>query len=184
MRRSRFSGSRTDAGFALGLAKLPEGEDPRLRLFADRSHCPARVSPRDPLDRASFRPARRIALPCAPGALAQPGTFSQCSAPGGLPGRTLKTYLLSLYQDDPDPEVHSAAGSLLKIWGRGEQVRLAEQGSVSARPVGARRWYVARDGLTMVLLPGKTSYRLGSPMGGAGAEEQRRPTHRRCPPPF
>jgi eukaryotic-like serine/threonine-protein kinase len=75
----------------------------------------------------------------------------------------LAPYLLALYRDDPDPAVHTAAGSLLKIWGRGEQIRSADQGLVSVQLRGARRWYIGRDGMTMVLLDGERAFEMGSP---------------------
>ena len=84
--------------------------------------------------------------------------------------------ILTLYRDDPDPAVHSAVGSLLKLWGSGEQVRLAEQALASVRPAGARRWYLTRDGMTMVLLEGKPDFQMGSPRDEPGRknnEDQR-----------
>ena len=71
--------------------------------------------------------------------------------------------MLTLYRDDPDPAVHSAVGLLLKLWGRGEQVKQAEQALATVPRAAAYRWYVNRDEVTMVLLAGKPDYRIGSP---------------------
>ena len=71
--------------------------------------------------------------------------------------------LLALYRDDSDPAVHSAAALLLRTWGYHDEIRSADKDLVSARPVGPRRWYIARDGMTMVLLDGKRDYLIGSP---------------------
>jgi eukaryotic-like serine/threonine-protein kinase len=80
----------------------------------------------------------------------------------------LAAQLLDLYRDDPDPAVHSAAGLLLLTWGFREQVRSAERSVLSPRPLGARHWYVAGDGLTMVCLEGKHNYRIGAPSDEPG----------------
>ena len=85
---------------------------------------------------------------------------SEQIAPGERAG--LVPRLLALYRHDPDPAVHSAAGLLLKTWGCQEQLRSADQELASTRPIGPRRWYIARDGMTMVLLEGKQNYVIGT----------------------
>ena len=84
--------------------------------------------------------------------------------------------VLALFTDDPDPAVHSAAGSLLKTWGLRQQVRSAEIALASSRPLGAHRWYVGPDGLTMALLAGKQGFNRGSApdeQGRKNNEDQR-----------
>jgi eukaryotic-like serine/threonine-protein kinase len=80
----------------------------------------------------------------------------------------LAAQLIDLYRDDPDPGVHTAAGLLLKTWGYRERVRMAERDVVSQRPQGARHWYIALDGVTMVCLEGKHDFRVGAPSDEPG----------------
>ena len=80
----------------------------------------------------------------------------------------LTSRILKLYRDDPDSGVHAAAGSVLKLWGFGEQVRLAGQALASTQATGARHWYVTGDGMTMVLLAGKAGFQIGSPKDEPG----------------
>jgi eukaryotic-like serine/threonine-protein kinase len=166
--KSDIAGRKANAAialFRLGLVEplwpfLSASEDPRLRSLLIERIAPLECRPAILTERL-----RREADSSARAAiLLSLGRFSIDQLP--LSQRSdLLGYLLALFRDDPDPSVHSAAGLLVRIWGQGRQVRLAEQALVSLQPVGARRWYVRGDGLTMVLLAGKADYRVGSPKG-------------------
>jgi serine/threonine protein kinase/formylglycine-generating enzyme required for sulfatase activity len=61
--------------------------------------------------------------------------------------------LAGLYRDDPDPGLHAAAGWLLRRWGRPEKVTETDRALATGEAEGSRRWYVNRQGQTMVLVP-------------------------------
>ncbi len=77
--------------------------------------------------------------------------------------------LLALYRDDPDPGIHGAAGWLLRHWGKQKQVEEIDRGLTTGTPEGRRRWYVNRQGQTMVVIP-----RPGVFWMGEGKERHRR----------
>lgn len=76
---------------------------------------------------------------------------------------SISSELIRMYRDDPDPGVHAAIDWLLTRWGLEARLRptideLAGIGLGTA----ARRWYVAPDGGTMVIVPGPTEFAMGS----------------------
>jgi formylglycine-generating enzyme required for sulfatase activity len=68
-------------------------------------------------------------------------------------GDDLVERLLGLYRDDPDGGIHGAAGWLLRRWGEGEKLKKIDAGLATGKPEGRRRWYITRQGQTMVVLP-------------------------------
>ncbi len=89
--------------------------------------------------------------------------------------------LLTLYRDDPDPAVHSAACLLLKTWGRQRAVRLADRGSgqrpayrITSLDYQPRRNDHGASGWQAKLCD-RHSRRIAGPKGhGEGAHRQRR----------
>jgi formylglycine-generating enzyme required for sulfatase activity len=85
----------------------------------------------------------------------------------------LAARLLSAYREDPDPGLRAAARWLLctPSWGQGEQVRVIDRELAEPPPdaatgkAAARRWYVNKEGLTMVVIPGPVEFSMGSPAG-------------------
>lgn len=97
--------------------------------------------------------------------------------------------LIPIYRDDPDAGIHAAAGWLLRQWGHGETLKEIDRelanlprpsnpilfsgdGSrepanppapYSAPPAAAKRWYVNRQGQTLVIVPGPVEFLMGSP---------------------
>jgi eukaryotic-like serine/threonine-protein kinase len=61
--------------------------------------------------------------------------------------------LRALYRDDPDPGVHGAAGWLLRQWGQAAALADFDRGLAAGRSEGGRRWFVTREGQTMVVVP-------------------------------
>jgi len=57
------------------------------------------------------------------------------------------------YRDDPDPGVHGAAEWVLRQWGALGRETGIDAGLVTGRAEGRRRWYVTRQGHTMVVVP-------------------------------
>jgi eukaryotic-like serine/threonine-protein kinase len=136
---------------------LEASEEPGLRAFLIDRLAPLRCPPAILIDRLTREPKSsvRAALLLS----LRQYSREQCS-PDERAG--LVPHVLGLYRDDSDPAVHSAAGSLLKTWGCREQLRSTDQGLASTRPIGPRRWYIAHDGTTMVLLDGKQNYVIGT----------------------
>jgi serine/threonine protein kinase/formylglycine-generating enzyme required for sulfatase activity len=61
--------------------------------------------------------------------------------------------LLELYRDDPDPGIHGAAEWLLRQWQFAGQLREIDRKLATGKAEGKRRWYVNRQGQTMVIVP-------------------------------
>ena len=136
---------------------LEASDDPGLRSFLIDRLAPLRCPPAILIDRLTCEPKSSVRAALL---LSLRQYTSEQLPPGER--AALAPQLLAHYRDDPDPAVHSAAGSLLKTWGRQDELRSADQGLVSTRPIGPRRWYIARDGMTMVLLDGKQNYVIGT----------------------
>ena len=150
---------------------LAATEDPALRSFLIDRLAPFKCPPVILIERLTSEPESSVRAALLLG-LRQ--YTSEQIAPAER--ASLAPQLLALYRHDPDPAVHSAAASLLKTWGCHKQIRSADQGLASTRPIGPRRWYVARDGMTMVLLDGKQNYVIGTAEelpGRKGTEPER-----------
>jgi formylglycine-generating enzyme required for sulfatase activity len=80
------------------------------------------------------------------------GSFDQDRLP--LPQRErFLTQIVDLYQGDPDPGIHAAAGWLLRQWGLNDRLKEIDHAAATGKPEGSRRWYLTTQGVTMVLLP-------------------------------
>ncbi|MGO9598586.1 MAG: protein kinase domain-containing protein [Isosphaeraceae bacterium] len=75
----------------------------------------------------------------------------------------------SLFHDDPDPAVHSAAEHLLRRW-EGETLVLRLQDELRKNPPssGHRRWLLGPGGHTFAVFPGPLAFRMGSPKNEDG----------------
>jgi hypothetical protein len=62
--------------------------------------------------------------------------------------------LLQIYQEDPDPGIHGAAEWLLRQWQFSKELAAAQLGP---KP----RWYVNRQGQTMVVVPKPGEFWVG-----------------------
>jgi serine/threonine protein kinase/formylglycine-generating enzyme required for sulfatase activity len=80
--------------------------------------------------------------------------------PGSL---DLQNELLSLYSSDPDPGIHSAAGWILRRWGRAEQLPQFDLPLATGRAEGGRRWYIGKLGQTYVIIDKSDSFGKGGP---------------------
>jgi formylglycine-generating enzyme required for sulfatase activity len=87
----------------------------------------------------------------------------------GAGGKQLVAHLLQMYAADPDGGIHSAVEWLLRKWGREDDLKAIQRDLVSREPLGKRRWYVNGEGHTLVSIPGRDVYAMGSP----GAEPGR-----------
>jgi formylglycine-generating enzyme required for sulfatase activity len=74
--------------------------------------------------------------------------------------------LLGLYRDDPDGGIHGAAGWVLRTWGEGEKLKGIDAGLATGKAEGGRRWYVNRQGQTLVVFPAP-----GEVVAGEGPEQ-------------
>jgi formylglycine-generating enzyme required for sulfatase activity len=78
--------------------------------------------------------------------------------------------LLRLYRDDPDPGVHGAAEWLVRRWGAADQLQGIDKELLSGEAEGKRRWYVNRQGQTMVVVPKPGEFWMGE---GGGRHKRR-----------
>jgi eukaryotic-like serine/threonine-protein kinase len=71
--------------------------------------------------------------------------------------------LIDLYRNDPDAGVHSSAELALRRWGELDRLKLDPgQPPRPGEPI-RRRWYVDKEGQTMVLIDGPVEFDMGSP---------------------
>jgi serine/threonine protein kinase/formylglycine-generating enzyme required for sulfatase activity len=69
--------------------------------------------------------------------------------------------LLRLYRDDPDPGIHGAAEWLVRRWGAADRLQGIDKALATGRVVGKRRWYVNRQGQTLVVVPKPGEFWMG-----------------------
>ena len=60
--------------------------------------------------------------------------------------------ILQLYRDDPDPGIHGAAEWLLRQWEATEEMQAIDKALATGKVEGQRRWYLNRQGQTMVVI--------------------------------
>jgi formylglycine-generating enzyme required for sulfatase activity len=79
--------------------------------------------------------------------------------------------LLDLYANDPDAGIHGAAAWTLRRWGGQAELQKIDQGFARGAPVGERRWFVNRQGQTLVVIPAPGELLIGSPPWEVGRED-------------
>jgi serine/threonine protein kinase/formylglycine-generating enzyme required for sulfatase activity len=60
---------------------------------------------------------------------------------------------VALYRDDADAGIHAAAEWLLRAWKQERRLNQADKSLMMGKPEGSRRWYLNRQGHTMVIVP-------------------------------
>ncbi len=96
------------------------------------------------------------------------------------PSRLIQT-LIKLYRNDPDGGVHSSAELVLRRWGYVDRLNLEPGQPPRAGEAIRRRWYVNREGQTMVLIDGPALFDMGSPRSEPTRGDFK-PFHRRLIP--
>ncbi len=157
---ARLALRRRQANATVALAALGQWEkvrpllrhvpDPTLRSYAIDRLGPGGVEARAVIDRlspgwepdVSVRRALLLAL----------GEFSQERLPA-VEQAAVVPRLLELYRDDPDPGIHGATGWLLRQWQQQGQVAEIDRKLATGKAEGQRRWYVNRQGQTLVVVP-------------------------------
>jgi serine/threonine protein kinase/formylglycine-generating enzyme required for sulfatase activity len=142
-------------------------DDPRLRSALISRLAPLGVDPRVLLTRLEREPdvsTRRALLMALAG-------YDSTEAPADLGDEAVARFT-ALAREDPDPGVHAAAElALARAGGFSSRSQRAAE-AIEDGPSGAdsrRRWYVDREGHTLVVLPGPLTFLMGSP----GNEPQR-----------
>jgi formylglycine-generating enzyme required for sulfatase activity len=69
--------------------------------------------------------------------------------------------LLQLYREDVDPGIHGATEWLLRQWKREDELKRIDKELTTGKVEGKRRWYVNRQGQTMVILAGVGEFWMG-----------------------
>jgi formylglycine-generating enzyme required for sulfatase activity len=69
--------------------------------------------------------------------------------------------LWQLYREDVDPGIHGAAEWLLRQWQREEELKRIDKELTTGQVEGKRRWYVNRQGQTMVMLAAVGEFWMG-----------------------
>jgi formylglycine-generating enzyme required for sulfatase activity len=157
---ARVALARRQATAAVALAALGRGQkvwpllrhapDPTLRSYLIDRLGPGGVEARVLIERLS--PEREPDVSARRAVLLALAEFDRQQL---LPAEreALAPRLLALYRDDPDPGIHGAAGWLLRRWGQQAKVEGTDRALATGRVEGRRRWYVNRQGQTLVLVP-------------------------------
>ncbi len=82
--------------------------------------------------------------------------------------------LAELYRNDPDPGIHAAAELLARQWGALAQLRSIDASFTTWKVEGQRRWYLNRQGQTMVVIPKPGEFWMGGDKEGVGEQRHRR----------
>ena len=82
----------------------------------------------------------------------------------------LQVALLTAFQNDPDPGLHSAAHWLLDHWGLAEQARTLLDPVVPGRITPPKRWFIGAGGHTLVVIDGPVDFMMGSPTTEQGRQ--------------
>ncbi|WP_406694967.1 protein kinase [Singulisphaera sp. Ch08] len=90
------------------------------------------------------------------------GEFDDNLLPQGMRNNLLPK-LMTLYQADPDPGVHSALDWLLGRWSFADQVRAIDLKLAGVQPKSGQGWRVTSQGQTMVLVEGPLTFQMGAP---------------------
>ncbi len=144
---------------------LEHRPDPRARSYLIHRFGPLGADPNqilpqlDRQDDVSIRRALILTL----------GEFSEQQLASA--GRELSTpRLLNLYANDPDPGIHGAVAWTLRRWGRQAEVQEIDREFATGSPVGHRRWFVNRQGKTLVIIRPPGEFVIGSPPTEFGRE--------------
>jgi formylglycine-generating enzyme required for sulfatase activity len=144
---------------------LQHRPDPRTRSYLLHRFGPLAVDPNQVLvqldgqEEVSIRRALLLIL----------GEFNEQQLPPSQRER-LAPRLLDLYANDPDPGIHGAAAWTLRRWGRKTEIDRIDRELTTGKPEGLRRWYVNRQGQTLVIVPSPGEFVIGSPPWEAGRE--------------
>ncbi len=85
----------------------------------------------------------------------------------------LSGQLLKLYSDHRNPGVHGAAEWVLSRWGYQDEISAIDGRLATSQIENDRQWYVTKANQhTMIVLPGATSFKMGSPDTEQGRFEE------------
>jgi len=144
---------------------LKHSADPRTRSYLIHHLSPLNCNPETIASRMQVEPdlSTRRALILAL------GEYDQQQLPP--PRREqLAARLLDQYSTDPDPGIHGAAEWVLRQWGKQELLKQADLQLAIAKPDGDRRWYLNKQGQTLVIIPGPVKFLMGTPVDVVGRE--------------
>jgi formylglycine-generating enzyme required for sulfatase activity len=89
--------------------------------------------------------------------------------------------LLGLYENEPDPGIHGAAGWTLQRWQQGRRLEERDAKLRQLKGWGDRRWFLNGQGQTFALVEGPVEFRMGSPPDEPDRDADETP-HRRVIP--
>jgi formylglycine-generating enzyme required for sulfatase activity len=127
---------------------LKHSPDPTLRSFLIDRLAPGGADPQVLLSRLEREPEVSIRRAL----LLSLGEFGLDRLPPGERQNHIP-WLLQIYRQDPDPGIHGAAGWLLRQWQAEAQLRQIDKELATGKVEGKRRWYINRQGQTLVLVP-------------------------------
>jgi formylglycine-generating enzyme required for sulfatase activity len=124
--------------------------DPTLRSYVIDRLGPGGVEARAVFERLSLE--REPDVSARRALLLALGEFGEVHLPR-VEREALVPRLLEWYRDDPDPGIHGAAGWLLRRWQQQGKVEAIDRKLAVGKVEGKRRWYVSRQGQTLVVVP-------------------------------
>jgi formylglycine-generating enzyme required for sulfatase activity len=143
---------------------LAHRPDPRLRSYLIHRFSPSGVAPAILINRLDSEleqpPMSDVDWSMARALLLALGEYAELT--DGERER-LTQRLVRLFEEHPDPGLHAAAEWLLTQWDRKSRLRDVNMKLATAEFDGERRWYVTRQGQTMVVLDARHPFTVGSP---------------------
>jgi serine/threonine protein kinase len=134
---------------------LQHSPDPTLRSYLIDRLAAGGVEPKDLV--ARFRDERNVSVKRA--LLLALGEYKLDRLPE-VQRDALRPLLLDLYEHDPDPGLHGAAGWLLRQWKEEPKLEAIDR-KLAGKAPGRRRWFVNGQGQTLVIIPAPGDTWLG-----------------------
>jgi formylglycine-generating enzyme required for sulfatase activity len=148
---------------------LRHSPDPTLRSFLIERLGPGGVAPKDLTARLGHEPEVSIRRAI----LLSLGGYGLDRLPQAERDN-LVPRLTRLYRDDPDPGVHGAAEWVLRCWQAEAKIKGVNREPAAGEVKDGRRWYVNRQGQTMVIVAGPVEFWMGE-----GKEKYKKQLNRR-----
>ena len=176
-----FRARSTVVWLALGMDEtvwplLKQSPDPAVRTAVIHGFTPMVTSAEDIVKEMATQEdiSIRRAMTLVVGELARPSDDQSARSIALRQNDPLAHVLLRLYRDDPDPGIHSAAQWTLQFYQQQVEIARIDGELSSTTAMGDRQWFVNRQGHTMVVIPGWTSFMIGSPASDPDRRENER----------
>jgi formylglycine-generating enzyme required for sulfatase activity len=152
--------------------RLRQGSDPRVRAYLlhrlGHAGIYPGINPSTLFQQFELEPdvvARRALL------LSLGGEFGDRKLPASQRAEWASK-LRAVYREDPDPGIHAAIDWLLRLpaWNQGDRLREIDEQLAGQTPQNPGRWFVNKQGQTLVVFPDQVEFVMGSPTTEPGRQ--------------